>query len=747
MDVSSLLEAALTYARAGWYVFPCEPPIAGNVKSGKRPLTADGWHEATTNENTIRTWWGLWPNANIGVATAPSGLVVLDVDTALGKQGRASLEVLNHELTETLTAQTGSGGIHAVYERGDAEARQALHIRPGLDLIGKGYIIVAPSVHYTGGVYSWINPRAVAPLPPVLRTLAREYAAAEPAAPRDVERSHVPEENARIVAAARLADVWPKTGRHFAYLALAGALASAGWPSDEITTFTMMVAKLTGGDMGPKRRDQARDSVAAVDRGESVQGWGTLATIVPESALTDVQERLGMVDHSFDWTQTTSSTIDLGVLGVITPADVAAEAAKLATPSFTLASDLALIEYAAVKSYATGIDGLDPLLGGGFSTQQLIVLLGKPGAGKTAFVIGCALHVCAELPVLYVSTELQHNEIIARLCSPLLGCPWRDIVRHKATTAEGVHVTPAMCHAVLEGKRIAVIGQDEIYRAGEKAVELIARTAMAMGAAYGVMPAMFVDYMQELARGEESKQRAKNTAVAVMFRMLSQRLDCPIVAVSSVSRAGYGTAAQALRDADNPEVYLALAKESGDIDYAAATICFVDVSDERDGNGWRAGRIAVSKSRHGETGFAGVRFHGATGRWEAYADGVRMLSGDVQKAGKAEKRITELEARIVGKVQELACYPKSEHGLSSLCSKSELKVKVGGNGTECGLAIDKLIREGKLYEDTEVHHDPTTKRAISRKVITFPPVGSAPRAEVPLNLNDALAGIMAAGRA
>ena len=45
-----LLRGALVYAARGVPVFPCE---AG----GKRPLTADGFLEATTDEARIREWW------------------------------------------------------------------------------------------------------------------------------------------------------------------------------------------------------------------------------------------------------------------------------------------------------------------------------------------------------------------------------------------------------------------------------------------------------------------------------------------------------------------------------------------------------------------------------------------------------------------------------------------------------------------------------------------------------------------
>ena len=51
-----LLRGALIYAARGIPDFPCEP-------QGKRPLTAEGFLEPTTDGARIRRWWDRWPNA------------------------------------------------------------------------------------------------------------------------------------------------------------------------------------------------------------------------------------------------------------------------------------------------------------------------------------------------------------------------------------------------------------------------------------------------------------------------------------------------------------------------------------------------------------------------------------------------------------------------------------------------------------------------------------------------------------
>jgi replicative DNA helicase len=741
--MNELLEAALAYARAGWHVFPCESPKLGDATSGKAPLgtlVPNGKDDATTDERMIKLWWHASPQANIGINTERSGLMVLDVDVGEGKNGKASLAEIDAELTPTRIAKTGGNGLHIVYARGEKPPRQALHIRDGLDILGKGYFIAAPSKHYTGGSYSWVNDAPLAPVPEILYTLKRISKTTTTAAPVSSMTS-LPEKSARVVAASLIANVFPAKSRHNTFLALAGALASSGWDEGAIAEFTTMVAQLlsyeTAEDKEKALRDrsaQAHDAVAAVQSGGSVMSWGSLSKMLGSEPIGAAMDRLGVLDEGAGFDAVTQATLDSrGALAESALSFVEANAEPDAPP-FILIGELAQRTYPPVVSYSTGFPEFDKLLGGGYSTQQLIVMLGKPGAGKTAFVIGTSLYIEPTIPVLYVSTELQHNEIIARCASPIVMCPWRDIVRDKAIKPDGTKLTHEEKAAALAGKRIAILDQDAIYKAGTKAMELIARTALAMKEHFGIAPLIIVDYMQELARGEEKESRYEaNTAVAVAFRMVSQRLDCSVVAVSSVSRSGYGAVGRQLRDGDDPTVYLPLAKESGDIDYAAATICFVDVADEHDGFGWKPGRIAVGKSRHGEAGFAGVRFHGATGRWESFAEGVAALSGGAQAATKAERKMEEDEQRVIAKVRELAAY-----GPEHLLTATDLKASVGGNGANVGNAIKRLIVKKQLVELRQQMAD-AAGRAYTRDIIALGEsvtAALAPKPEVPVSITE-----------
>lgn len=71
---ASLLDAALTYAKRGWLVFPCG--------ADKKPLTQHGVKDATLNEGQIRRWWQANPTANVAIACGQgSGIFVVDCDS------------------------------------------------------------------------------------------------------------------------------------------------------------------------------------------------------------------------------------------------------------------------------------------------------------------------------------------------------------------------------------------------------------------------------------------------------------------------------------------------------------------------------------------------------------------------------------------------------------------------------------------------------------------------------------------
>lgn len=141
---------ALAYAARGFHVLPCQP-------RGKLPLTEHGHHDATTDTATIAQWWTNTPTANIGIACAASGVVVIDIDRH-GADGFTTMKSLLAELgslPETVAAVTGGGGRHLIFQAPAGTAFRG-ELGTGVDVKHQGHILIAPSVHPSGGDYHWL---------------------------------------------------------------------------------------------------------------------------------------------------------------------------------------------------------------------------------------------------------------------------------------------------------------------------------------------------------------------------------------------------------------------------------------------------------------------------------------------------------------------------------------------------------------------------------------------------------------
>jgi Bifunctional DNA primase/polymerase, N-terminal/Primase C terminal 1 (PriCT-1) len=162
---NKLYRSALTYAKKfNWPVFPIHSIVNGQCtckkdcnSPGKHPVTAKGFHAATTDLSQIKKWWTEHPEANIGIPTGEkSGFIAVDIDPRHG--GNESFKDLTDkygELPETIEAITGGGGRHILFKHIEGVGNKA-NVVPGIDIRGNGgYIVVAPSIHSSGRAYEW----------------------------------------------------------------------------------------------------------------------------------------------------------------------------------------------------------------------------------------------------------------------------------------------------------------------------------------------------------------------------------------------------------------------------------------------------------------------------------------------------------------------------------------------------------------------------------------------------------------
>lgn len=154
---ASLLSAALWYAEQGLRVFPCQPGL-------KIPFARTrGVHEATTDEQRIRSWWEQHPQANVAIATGH----LVDVVDYDGEQAHAAWgdrfgETWSRFKVLGTVSTPRPGGLH-VYVPASGRGNRA-GLVPGVDYRGLGgYVLAPPSVldDQTGqyaGRYRFLRP-------------------------------------------------------------------------------------------------------------------------------------------------------------------------------------------------------------------------------------------------------------------------------------------------------------------------------------------------------------------------------------------------------------------------------------------------------------------------------------------------------------------------------------------------------------------------------------------------------------
>lgn len=139
----SNLEIALSYAKKGIKVFPCNEAKAPAVKGGK------GFVDATVCEEQIKQWWSQFPDAMIG--SPNDEFLVLDSDDHnLDDIGRwvhtdtlkrlKEYEILTDDV---MTVKTKSGGTHFYFKKNQKISRK-IRCLPYFDLLGNGGYTILP---------------------------------------------------------------------------------------------------------------------------------------------------------------------------------------------------------------------------------------------------------------------------------------------------------------------------------------------------------------------------------------------------------------------------------------------------------------------------------------------------------------------------------------------------------------------------------------------------------------------------
>ncbi|MEU1404158.1 bifunctional DNA primase/polymerase [Streptomyces sp. NPDC005728] len=274
-----LLASALTAAERGWPVIPLHPGTKRPAGHAERACPGTGRcaeghrkpeQRATTDTALIHATWAT-RRYNVGIATGPAGLLVVDLDVCKPEEpkgapdGATSFAALCERTGQTVPAtyrvRTARGGEH-LYFTAPAGVRlkcSANRLGPHIDTRAWGGYVVAPASTTPDGTYEVTHDAPVAELPSWLATLLVEPDRSTPVPVRvhdgtRAARTALERECAVIAAAseggpngrnntlhksackvARLV-AWGDIPRHVAEQAIQGAGEATGLPPAECRT-------------------------------------------------------------------------------------------------------------------------------------------------------------------------------------------------------------------------------------------------------------------------------------------------------------------------------------------------------------------------------------------------------------------------------------------------------------------------------------------------------------------------------
>lgn len=255
---------------------------------------------------------------------------------------------------------------------------------------------------------------------------------------------------------------------------------------------------------------------------------------------------------------------------------------------------------ASPRTVATGWKRYDYLLGGGYERGQVHIVAGRPGMGKTSFLMCAALHVASKgLGAIFVSAEMPKEQLAQRALAIESGVSVSRIRRARMAREEW----DAVAAAANRLRKMPIVLR---YRAGARVSDVsscLLRESRKLGVPIGLG---LVDYIQLLDDEREHGQSRESALSRVSQRLCwtAGRYDVPLMVGAQINRSVESRANA------NKRPGLADLRESGSLEQDAYSVTFL-YRDEyyNEDSEWKGTAEAIiAKNRDGETGYARLAF-------------------------------------------------------------------------------------------------------------------------------------------
>ncbi|RJP51883.1 MAG: replicative DNA helicase [Anaerolineaceae bacterium] len=251
----------------------------------------------------------------------------------------------------------------------------------------------------------------------------------------------------------------------------------------------------------------------------------------------------------------------------------------------------------------TGFYDLDKLLGG-LQPSDLLIIAGRPGQGKTGFLLSIAKNAALthKKHVAIFSLEMSNEQVVQRLIAQETGIDSQRLRTGKLLENEW----PLFTHA------IEVLSDTHIYLDDTPAITpLQLRTkCRRLHMEFGV-DLVIVDYLQLMGGDTRNDNRVQEVShISRSLKVLARELNVPVLAAAQLSRA--------VEQRTDKRPVLSDLRESGSLEQDADIVMFIYRPDqyEKDSDKQNVAQILVSKHRNGPMGDVELIFRGALAKFE-----------------------------------------------------------------------------------------------------------------------------------
>ena len=217
----------------------------------------------------------------------------------------------------------------------------------------------------------------------------------------------------------------------------------------------------------------------------------------------------------------------------------------------------------------------------GLQRSDLLLIAARPAMGKTAFALNLVQNAAlkGDASVAVFSLEMSKEQLVQRMVAAQSSVELKKIKTGTLAANDWPRITDGM--AVLSGAKIHI---DDTP--GIKISELRSKCRK-----------LKIDYLQLMeGEGHNESRQQEIAKISRSLKILAKELDCPVVALSQLSRAPE-------QRADHRPMLSDL-RESGSIEQDADIVMFLyrDEYYNPDTERKNIGEVIVAKNRHGETG-------------------------------------------------------------------------------------------------------------------------------------------------